>query len=217
MSKILYVDDDSENLVVFEALCAGRFDTLTAESGQEALTILGREEIGVLLADQRMPGMTGVELAERASKDYPDVVRILITAYTDLSEAVDAINRGQIRSYLRKPWDQQELLATLKAKMARRGPKIKPRPSPAEASCGGTGMTIHVTSVWARCDRYFAYLALCSGVDSLVVLVRIVRSSLMRTAFFNTESSSVSPTFKAFPTCRRKLASSCVLLVDLDL
>lgn len=114
MSKILYVDDERDNLVVFEALCEGHFDALTAESGEEALAILACEEVAVLLADQRMPGMTGVELAERASKEHPDVVRILVTAFSDLSEAIDAINRGNIRGYLRKPWDQEELLAILK-------------------------------------------------------------------------------------------------------
>lgn len=114
MMKILYVDDDPENLAVFEVLCDGHFDALTAESGDQALAILAREEVAVLLADQRMPGMTGVELAERASQEHPDVVRILVTAYSDLTEAIDAINRGKIRGYLRKPWDQHELLAILK-------------------------------------------------------------------------------------------------------
>ncbi len=114
MTTILYVDDDSDNLIVFEALCAGHFSTMTAESGAEALAILQAQEVAVLLADQRMPEMTGVELAERAAADHPDTVRILITAYSDLSEAIDAINRGQVRSYLRKPWDKEELFAILR-------------------------------------------------------------------------------------------------------
>lgn len=114
MSKILYVDDDADNLIVFEAMCAEHFDVRTATSGEQALQILKDEEVAVLLADQRMPGMTGVELAERASKEHPEVVRILVTAFSDLSEAIDAINRGQIRGYLRKPWDADEVLAIVK-------------------------------------------------------------------------------------------------------
>lgn len=118
MAKILYVDDDSDNLVVFDAMCADQFDVCTAGSGEQALAILAEQEIAVLLADQRMPGMTGVELAEHAARDYPDVVRMLVTAFSDLGEAIDAINRGQIRGYLRKPWDGDELLAILKEALA---------------------------------------------------------------------------------------------------
>ncbi|MCP4445380.1 MAG: hybrid sensor histidine kinase/response regulator [Myxococcales bacterium] len=114
MATILYVDDDPDNLIFFAALCAEQFSTATAESGVEALEILRTQEIAVLIADQRMPRMTGVELAERAATEHPDVVRILITAYSDLSEAIDAINRGQVRSYLRKPWDAGELFAVLR-------------------------------------------------------------------------------------------------------
>jgi signal transduction histidine kinase len=65
-----------------------------------------------------MPGMKGVELAEQAAKDHPEVVRILVTAFSDLSEAIDAINRGQIRGYLRKPWDPEEVLAIVKESVA---------------------------------------------------------------------------------------------------
>lgn len=118
MISILYVDDDADNLIVFEALCAEDFDVVTASSGAEALEILRSREIAVLLADQRMPEMTGVELAERAAQEHPDAVRILITAYSDLSEAIDAINRGKVRSYLRKPWDADELKAVLREALA---------------------------------------------------------------------------------------------------
>jgi signal transduction histidine kinase len=111
---ILYVDDDSSNLVVLQATCADEFNVITASSGSEALDILKEREVAVLLVDQRMPGMTGVEVFEATSDMYPHTVRILITAYTDLNDAIAAINRGKIRRYLRKPWEPAELKAILR-------------------------------------------------------------------------------------------------------
>jgi len=111
---ILYVDDDTSNLVVLQATCAREFDVITAESGSEALEILKEREVAVLLVDQRMPGMTGVEVFEATQNQFPHTVRILITAYSDLNDAIEAINRGQIRRYLRKPWEPAELKAVLR-------------------------------------------------------------------------------------------------------
>jgi len=111
---VLYVDDDTANLVVLRATCQGEFDVITASSGPEGLEILKQREVAVLLVDQRMPGMSGVEVFEIAQKLYPDTIRILITAYSDLSDAINAINRGQIRRYIRKPWDPDELKAVLR-------------------------------------------------------------------------------------------------------
>jgi signal transduction histidine kinase len=111
---ILYIDDDESNLLVLKATCAGELNVITASSGAEGLEILAEREVAVLLVDQRMPGMTGVEVFEVAQEKYPDSVRILITAYTDLTEAISAINRGHIRRYLRKPWEPEELKAALK-------------------------------------------------------------------------------------------------------
>ncbi|WP_373047774.1 sensor histidine kinase [Vulgatibacter sp.] len=115
IAPILYVDDDRANLVVFEATLEGALPIRTAGSGVEALEILRSEEIAVLLTDQRMPGMSGVELAEQAKVEFPDTVRVLITAYSDLNAAVDAINRGQIHLYLRKPWEPRELRLALES------------------------------------------------------------------------------------------------------
>jgi len=114
-APVLYVDDDRANLVVFEATLEGALPIRTASSGAEALEIMRNEEIAVLLTDQRMPGMTGVELAEQAKVEFPDTVRVLITAYSDLSAAVEAINRGQIHLYLRKPWEPRELRLALES------------------------------------------------------------------------------------------------------
>ena len=112
-AHVLFVDDEQSNLIVFEALCSSDFDVLTASSAAEAVEQLRKHEVGVVLSDQRMPGVTGVELLERIRTEFPDAVRMLVTAYADMAATIDAINRGQVRRYLRKPWDAQELKAAL--------------------------------------------------------------------------------------------------------
>jgi C4-dicarboxylate-specific signal transduction histidine kinase len=112
--KVLFVDDDESNLVVCQAACGKDFDVITAQSAEAALELMRREEVGVIVADQRMPGTTGVELLERVRIEYPETVRVLITAYTDIQAAINAINRGRVRRYLRKPWEPGELKAELR-------------------------------------------------------------------------------------------------------
>ena len=112
-AKILFVDDDEANLIVFEAACSEEFEVLLASSAEAAFDHLNNDEVGVIVADQRMPGTTGVELLERVREAYPDTVRILITAYSDIQAAIGAINRGRVRRYLRKPWDPGELKTEL--------------------------------------------------------------------------------------------------------
>jgi signal transduction histidine kinase len=111
---ILYVDDDEANLTVFQVACGAEFEVLTALSGAQALAILHEREVAVLLTDQRMPKMSGTELAEIVRLKHPDTLRYLITAYSDLSAAIEAINRGNVSRYLRKPWDNNELRASLR-------------------------------------------------------------------------------------------------------
>ena len=108
-AKVLFVDDDPSNLVVCEAACSDEFEVITALSAAAALKALAMAEVGVIVADQRMPETTGVELLERVRHDYPDTVRVLITAYSDMPAAIEAINRGQVRRYLKKPWVPEEL------------------------------------------------------------------------------------------------------------
>jgi signal transduction histidine kinase len=112
--KVLFVDDDAANLVVCEAACGDEFSVLTAASAEDAVSWLLKEEVGVIFADQRMPKTTGVELLERVCREYPDTVRILITAYADMPAAIDAINRGRVRRYLKKPWVPAELKAEVR-------------------------------------------------------------------------------------------------------
>lgn len=112
---VLYVDDDRANLLAFRAMAEPQYEVVTARSGEDALKLLGQlREVAVLIADQRMPGMSGIDLCERVRAGHPDIVRMLVTAYSDLTAAIAAINRGHVSRYLHKPWNADELMATLR-------------------------------------------------------------------------------------------------------
>jgi len=112
---VLYVDDEPINLKVFEANFRNKYRVICCSSGAEALAVLASRggEIGVLLSDQRMPGMTGVELLEKARELAPDTQRMLLTAYSDMQAVMDAVNRGQVSRYFVKPWVKEDLLSAL--------------------------------------------------------------------------------------------------------
>jgi DNA-binding NtrC family response regulator len=110
---ILLVDDEPEILFSLRGLLRREFDLYTAQSGAEALEILKQKPIHVIMTDQRMPEMTGVELLRRARGESPEAIRIVFTGYADIKSVVDAINHGQIYRYLTKPWDPDELTAML--------------------------------------------------------------------------------------------------------
>jgi signal transduction histidine kinase len=110
---ILYVDDDNANRIVIKHNLGHEFALLIAESAQDALDVLAQQPVAVLLSDQRMPGMTGVDLAERVLELYPEVVRVIITAYSDLEATIDAINRAHVSRFIKKPWTREELVAVM--------------------------------------------------------------------------------------------------------
>ena len=104
--QLLYVDDEPNNLVSFKAAFRRDFDIYTAESGADGKKILEQREINIIVTDQRMPFMTGVEFLESIVEEYPDTIRILITGFSDIQAVIDAINRGKIYHYIQKPWDE---------------------------------------------------------------------------------------------------------------
>ncbi len=110
---ILYVDDDQANRVVMKHNLGHNFRLLVADSAEAALELLSREFVAVLLTDQRMPGMSGVDLAEQVLTRYPEVIRVIITAYSDLEATIDAINRAHVNRFIKKPWTREELHAVL--------------------------------------------------------------------------------------------------------
>ncbi len=112
--RILYVDDEPENLFVFNATFGREYEVLTAGDGRSALEILETRPAPVVISDQRMPGMSGVEFLTRVRELHPDSMRIILTAFTDVSDIIDAINLGHIYKFVTKPWEPQELALTLK-------------------------------------------------------------------------------------------------------
>lgn len=111
--SVLVVDDEPEVLYSLRSLLRREFDLHTASSGWEALQILQRERIHVVMADQRMPGMTGVDFLTRVRKEHPDTVRLVFTGHADIKAVIEAINRGHVFRYVSKPWDPDELRLVL--------------------------------------------------------------------------------------------------------
>jgi len=113
---ILYVDDEEKSLKYFVRAFGEHFRILTATNAQDGLKMLEehKDEIGLLMTDQRMPGEKGVWLLERARQLRPQIIRILATAYADMEAAIAAVNTGAIYKYVTKPWDPPELENTLK-------------------------------------------------------------------------------------------------------
>lgn len=109
--SILYIDDEEKALKYFRMAFAEKFSILTAPSGEEGLALLREkgDEIGVVVSDQRMPGMIGADVLGAVRQEFPQVVRILTTAYSDLQSAILAVNKGHIYQYVVKPWEIAEL------------------------------------------------------------------------------------------------------------
>jgi DNA-binding NtrC family response regulator len=111
---ILLVDDEPTNLKLMERLVKGSFRTIMASSGEEALQILQREGVAMLISDQRMPGMSGTELLRKARILDPDIICLLVTAAKDIPTFVDAmINCGAI-GVIHKPWDPDVFMETIR-------------------------------------------------------------------------------------------------------
>lgn len=103
--SILYIDDEEHNLQSFKASFRKDYKILTTTSTEEAEEILASQEICIILADQKMPVMTGVQFFEKIRVKHPEPIRILITGHTDIGAAIDAINKGEVFRFIDKPWD----------------------------------------------------------------------------------------------------------------
>lgn len=112
--NLLYVDDEENNLVSFKATFRLKYNVTIALSADEAMKILEKKPFEIIITDQRMPNMTGIEFLEKVLEKYPDPIRILLTGFTDYNAVIDAVNKGKIYHYLSKPWKEEELDLTIK-------------------------------------------------------------------------------------------------------
>ena len=112
---VLFVDDEVNILKALQRLLRSEhMNVLCASRAQEALELLDKQPCQVVVTDQRMPEMTGVDLLSQVRQRYPDIVRMMLTGYTEMDVAVDAINRGEIYRLITKPWNDDELRATIR-------------------------------------------------------------------------------------------------------
>ncbi len=116
---ILFVDDEANTRKYFRRLFGEKFRIIEAEDGLQAMTVFREHanEIGIIVTDQRMPNETGVGFLSKIAGDYPDIIKILSTAYADIDAAIGSVNQGGIFRYITKPWDIPQLEVTLRRSM----------------------------------------------------------------------------------------------------
>ncbi len=113
LDTILYIDDEQFNLSGFKSVFWKHYNILLAENTLDASILLAENEIKVIICDQKMPNETGLEFFKRIVNHYPDIICIILTAFSDVEIMMQAINQGGIHRYMLKPWDKNEMLITL--------------------------------------------------------------------------------------------------------
>jgi len=108
--RLLLVDDEPANLQKLQRTFLSRYEVYSALSGEEALKILQQTPVDAIITDQKMPGMTGIELLELSQKTHPNLVRIILTGFTEVEDLLAAINTGKVHKYITKPWEPEDLL-----------------------------------------------------------------------------------------------------------
>lgn len=125
---LLFVDDEANILSALKRLFRPfNYKILTAGSGMQGLELMEKERIDLVISDMRMPEMDGAQFLEQVRMKWPDTVRMLLTGYADISSAVAAINKGEIYRYISKPWEDNELTATVKQALERKQLEIEQR------------------------------------------------------------------------------------------
>ena len=109
MIHVLYIDDEEHNLTAFRAAFRRDFHVHVTTLPSEAVRMLQENPIEVVISDQKMPEISGVEFFEMIMADHPDPVRMLLTGHADIDAVIDAINKGRIYKYISKPWNEAEL------------------------------------------------------------------------------------------------------------
>jgi CheY-like chemotaxis protein len=109
--SMLIVDDEVINLSALKRTFRGQYSIFSATNGEDALSLMEQNDITIIIADNRMPGITGIQLLEMFARKYPDTIRIILTAYADVDQQLlmDAVSMGYVHSYITKPWEPEEM------------------------------------------------------------------------------------------------------------
>ncbi len=134
-AAVLYVDDEPNNVTLFRLHFGDELPLLTASSGREALELLEREDVAMVLTDERMPQMSGIQLLAALVEHHPDIVRVIVSAYSDADRVLGAINQGHAHEYVVKPWAVDEMRACIARgrEVARRRRDLRARAELADA------------------------------------------------------------------------------------
>jgi two-component system response regulator HupR/HoxA len=117
--ELLLVDDETANLQKLQRTFVDQYVVHLAQSGQEALKLLKRASIDAIITDQKMPNMTGIEFLEASQKDFPNLVRIVLTGFTEVEDLIAAINTGKVHKYITKPWEPDDLRLAVRETLER--------------------------------------------------------------------------------------------------
>jgi serine/threonine-protein kinase len=141
LMRVLFIDDEERILNALRALFRTTYDVYTAASGEEAFKLLEEHTFHIVVSDQRMPGVTGVELLREVKRMYPRTVRLLLTGYSDLTALVGSINDGEVFRYIKKPWDNDDIRMVM-GEAAALVAKFMPTPVKPKAPRSGSLMVI---------------------------------------------------------------------------
>ena len=188
---VLFIDDEPRILRAMQRLLRPHSKVLVAESGLEALELLSLENVDVIVCDQRMPGMTGVEVLAEARRLSPRSMRILLTGYADLDAAVNALNQGHIYRYLNKPWTNEVLIETVQeaARIAMATPRLSAAREVADEITAEQQRPAHFLADTAR--REVAVLVLDNGNDLNTALEPLSRAGVRLHQAHNVDTAQV--------------------------
>ena len=111
--NILYIDDELDNLRTFRAGFKWDYNIYTAQSAFEGFDVLAENDIHLIISDQRMSGLSGIEFFKRIKKQFPDSIRIILTGFSEMGDIIRAINECGIYKYVTKPWEEGEMKETI--------------------------------------------------------------------------------------------------------
>jgi two-component system, NtrC family, response regulator HupR/HoxA len=117
--ELLLVDDETANLQKLQRTFVDQYVVHLAQSGEEALKLLQKASIDAIITDQKMPNMTGIEFLEASQKDFPNLVRIVLTGFTEVEDLIAAINTGKVHKYITKPWEPEDLRLAVRETLER--------------------------------------------------------------------------------------------------